>query len=177
MWGINWMVLRCKSQDMDYDKNEVSRPGWRCDVTKVGNAHIGTWIEVACKYWDLDGSQVGTEWGWNASLVCGEGNAWPGWRGKPNIGTWMSDSCIRTWLETWLIWMVLRCKSQDMDWGILEFTGPGRKWNVTWRGLRRSYMYLDGNVMQILGPRWRLNGTPIPGPCSRWDLTWMGLSN
>ena len=29
-------------------------PGW-------GNAHIGTWIEVGCKYRDLNGSQVGPE--------------------------------------------------------------------------------------------------------------------
>ena len=142
---------KCSYRDMDWGSMQILGPWWKSG---------GDWMRLKCQ-----------------SLVCGEGNVWPGWRGKPNIGTWMSDSCIRTWLETWLISMVLRCKSQDMDWGILEFTGPGRKWNVTWRGLRRSYMYLDGNVMQILGPRWRLNGTPIPGPCSRWDLTWMGLSN
>ena len=90
---------------------------------------------------------------------------------------WMSDSCIGTWMETWLTWMVLRYKSQGMDWGEMEFTGPGRRWDVTWMWLRRSYMDLDGNEMQILGPRWRLNGTPIPGPCWRWDVTRVALSN
>ena len=48
---------------------------------------------------------------------------------------------------------------------------------MTTMGLRRSYMDLDGNEMQILGPRWRLNGKPIPGPCWRRDVTWMALSN
>ena len=30
------MVLRCKSQDMDCDKNKMPWPEWRCDVTWVG---------------------------------------------------------------------------------------------------------------------------------------------
>ena len=43
------MVLRRKFQDMDWEN------------AHIGNAHIGTWIEVGCKYRDLDGSQVGPE--------------------------------------------------------------------------------------------------------------------
>ena len=44
-------MIRTKSRGLG---GGAMLPGWR-------NAHIGTWIEVGCKYRDLDGSQVGTE--------------------------------------------------------------------------------------------------------------------
>ena len=55
------MVFRRKFQDTDCDKNKVSWPGGGAMLPGWGNAHTGTWVEVGCKYRDLDGSQVGPE--------------------------------------------------------------------------------------------------------------------
>ena len=156
--GLRW--------DLGVVELHFSRHGWGWDVT---------WMEVRCKFKDLNWGETRPGWSWDFNMgVCIEvrceygGLDWieiqPRWRRDANLWTLMETVHGWRWgtnLATWTSLSRTRMEVRRTYWNLDGFEMvPGWIWDATW-----------GDWNQV---KYHLVQGQIYGPGLRWDAIWMG---
>ena len=121
---------------------QICEPGLRWDSTwKKRNVNLGVQMELGCWSWDLDGSEMGPGFSWDAQLETWlgwhetrMGNYWGELDGGDTRHGWWWHKILGTWIRV----------RHDLGGCALHNLRPWCVWDGSWMNLRLNFWDLNG---------------------------------